>query len=231
MLNGFAIGRLGLLAGGLGVGAAVASTPGVASADTGMFDPSDFAVSIDGFPLFQSGTATATSGVGDVAIADGANSSATATGGLFNAAFANGTDSDALAGSDFGVPGNLDFADAVGPDINVVAGAGNFNGATVVDPAATPSSPDNVLADFGFDNSAFVFGAEDFDRAGGDTLSTGNCDIADIFGNSSQAFAGSVLAAPGSVDLAVDLGNMLDANATGANFLIDIMPMLGMLGM
>ncbi len=231
MLNALGVGRLGLLAVGLGVGAAVASTPGVASADTGLFDPNDFAVSIDGFSLFQSGTATATSGAGDFAIADGANSSATATGGIFNIAFASGTDSNALAGAAFGVPGNLDFAGGLGPDINVVAGAGNFNGATAVDPATTPSSPDNVFADFGFDNSAFVYGAGDFDRAGGDALATGNCDIADIFGNSSQALAGSALTAPGNLDLAADLGNMLDANATGANFLIDIMPMLGMLGM
>ena len=45
------IGRLGMLAVGLGIGAAVAAVgypPGIASADPTAFDPNNFAVSIDG---------------------------------------------------------------------------------------------------------------------------------------------------------------------------------------
>jgi hypothetical protein len=74
MRNDGRIGRLGLLA-GLGLVAALA-TPGAASADT--FDPNDFAISIDGITLFQVGTATAHSALGDIAIADGNNSTAIA---------------------------------------------------------------------------------------------------------------------------------------------------------
>src|SRR5271169_3880264 len=111
----------GLLAVGLGIGAALAATPGVASADTLATDPLswlagpdlgdlsaaalpaaptlDLAISFDGFSLFQEGSATATTTTGEfgLAIASGANSDATATGGLFDTAFADGTSSAATA--------------------------------------------------------------------------------------------------------------------------------------
>src|SRR5260370_3641773 len=64
MTHATRIARLPGLAVGLGIGAALAATPGVASAD-------DFQISIDGMDLFPTAgnTATATSGMGDFAIA------------------------------------------------------------------------------------------------------------------------------------------------------------------
>src|SRR5882757_4935493 len=89
-----ALTRLGLLAVGLGVGAAYASMPAIASADTssdwlsavdsflsGAAPAADttpalnLAVSYDGVSLFQDGSATASSGTdGDFAIAYGSGS-------------------------------------------------------------------------------------------------------------------------------------------------------------
>jgi hypothetical protein len=97
MKNALGIGRLGMLAVGLGIGAAVAATPGIASAT------SDFDISIDGVDIFNSGgSATAESGVGDVAIAIGPNSNAISEGGLgdFASAFSTGSSGAiAIAGS------------------------------------------------------------------------------------------------------------------------------------
>src|SRR5277367_4028343 len=116
----------GLLTVGLGIGAALAATPGVASADpvspldpnvaaasvdgvtgtlgTAAVDPAalpdpDIAISFSGITLLQEGTANATSGTGDLAIALGANSDADAdaAGGIFDSAFAVGTGSEAFA--------------------------------------------------------------------------------------------------------------------------------------
>ncbi|MCV7258197.1 hypothetical protein [Mycobacterium shimoidei] len=73
--------RLGGLAVAVVVGAAAAAIPTTASADPfAPFDPNNFAISIDGFTLFQVGTAHATSGIGDFAIADGDGSDAVAEG-------------------------------------------------------------------------------------------------------------------------------------------------------
>ena len=113
MLRSRGLGRLGLLAVGLGIGAAVASTPGVASGDSttdwlssidqtlGGFsvaaaDPaqaSDMQISIGGTLLFpyENNTAIAMAGPGDIAIAIGAGSNAVATDGIFDSAFADGT--------------------------------------------------------------------------------------------------------------------------------------------
>lgn len=89
------IGRVGLLAVGFGIWAAVAATPGIASAD-------DMQISIDGMDLFPTAgnTATAFSGPGDIAIAIDNGNSADAgeiDGGQFDLAYANGTDSGAIA--------------------------------------------------------------------------------------------------------------------------------------
>jgi hypothetical protein len=51
------------------------------------------AISVGGFTLLRSGSATASSGTGDIAIAFGANSDARATGGIFDHAFAIGNNS------------------------------------------------------------------------------------------------------------------------------------------
>src|SRR5277367_4928350 len=105
----------GGLAVGLGIGAALAATAGTAAADplspldpnvaaasvdavtgtlgTAAADPAalpdlNIAISVDGITLLQEGSATATSGTGDLAIAFGAGSDASATGGLFDTATA-----------------------------------------------------------------------------------------------------------------------------------------------
>ncbi len=89
------IGRLAGLAVGLGIGAALAATPGVASAD-------DFQISIDGMDLFPTAgnTATATTVAGEfgLAIAMGDGASATAVDGSGNYAFADGAGSTADVG-------------------------------------------------------------------------------------------------------------------------------------
>src|ERR1035441_1505703 len=99
MVNALGIARLGMLAVALGVGAAVAHSP-VASADSssdwlssidsllsGGAVPAaatsdlNLAISFDGATLFQEGSATASSGTdGDIAIANGVDTTATATG-------------------------------------------------------------------------------------------------------------------------------------------------------
>ena len=114
-----AIGRLSILAVGLGIGAAVVATPGVASAD-------DFQISIDGFDLFPTAgnTATATSDMGDIAIAIGNGAHATAASGIGDFAFADGANSIADAGA--GIGGSFDsaFDSALvfGSDSTAVAG-------------------------------------------------------------------------------------------------------------
>jgi hypothetical protein len=128
MFNVYRIGRLGIVAVGLGVSAAVASTPWIASADPVAaqtaadaavgsaaaltdpvaFDPNNFAVSIDGITLIQEGSAIATSTFGGIAIADGADSLASAD-GFLDIATAEGVESNALDKD-----GILQVADAYG---------------------------------------------------------------------------------------------------------------------
>jgi hypothetical protein len=206
----------GLLAVGLSIGAAL-TTPGLASADPstdpfswiGGLDlgaltaaaPSDMQISIDGMDLFPTlgNTATATSGMGDIAIAIGAGSTATATGGIFDTAFADGTTSAALV-----VGGNFDTATAVGPNDDALAHFGNGDLASIVN---TASIGDVAIA------------------GGTSPTVLGNLDIASVLGTDSTAVAGSDATSPGSFDLAaVVLGDLASAVATGGNFLVDIVP-------
>ena len=137
------LGRLGLLAVGLGIGAAVASTPGVASADSSTdwlssidqllvglsvpaADPAqalDMQVSIGGLDLFTyvNNSAIALTGPGDIAIAIGNGSYADAgeVGSTGDFAFADGTNDDVVYQADGGI---FDFASAVGNDDYAVAG-------------------------------------------------------------------------------------------------------------
>src|SRR5947209_19283443 len=78
--------RLGMFA--LGAGAAGVCTPGLASAD-GL----DFQISIDGYDLFPAdgNTATATSSLGNIAIAFGNGATATTGVGTGQFSFADGT--------------------------------------------------------------------------------------------------------------------------------------------
>ena len=257
MVNIIAIGRIGVLGVGLGIGAALAATPGIAAADPtpdyGAIDasvlqdalpaaPTNIAISIDGFNLLESGTASATSGQGDFAIAFGADSNATATDGFGNYASASGTDANATAtdgnfdvamansvfsttgGTATAENGNFDVAQEGGLNGDATAGNGSFDSAYALTGASGSAS-----AEFGSGDSATDIG-DGVANAGGNTSFTGNADIADNFGVLNfSATAGSSDTAAGSFDLAaIFSGATQDAVATGANFLVCIVPGLCM---
>jgi hypothetical protein len=156
MRNARVIGRVGVLVAGLGIGVAVASIPGTASADSSDWlssvdgalsglsaadtSPLDIQISVNGTDLFSTAgnEATATSGQGDIAIAIGDGASATATG--------TGT-------------GNYALADGVDTIAKITGG--NYNIAEVYDPSGTLGS----VADAGTNSTA-----------------AGDYDLADIFG-------------------------------------------------
>jgi hypothetical protein len=220
-----AIGRLGTLAIGLGIGAALAASPGIASAAP------DIDISFDGVDLFHTPghTAEAFSGMNDFAIAigtnsiaeagsangpgqfdtafaDGTNSDAFALRGMFDNAFADGTNSSAFAGGEAGgLTSDGDFASAFGPGTSAGAGA----------EGAMPSANDVALVFDPFATGTHFTSA----LAGG-----GLFDFASVFGEDSNAFAGSFLGLGGNFDLAEIFGNGLTSTtATGANFLTDIL--------
>ena len=202
-----ALTRLGLLAAGWGVGAAFASMPAIASADTS----SDWlsavdsllssaapaadttpaltlAISMDGVPLFQSGDAFADSGSsGDIAIANGAGASA----------YAFGTD---------------DYASVDGTGSSAVAGG-----------------YDAAQASGSTDDTAFAFGNNDLSYAGGDGASNpGTFDYAVIFGSNDTALSGGDAAGAGSYDGAYVEGNDLGtAQVQGSDYLADILKFYG----
>jgi hypothetical protein len=257
------VGRLAGLAVGLGIGAALAATPGTASADPASpvdandvagassaavgaqpdlppFDPSNLAISVDGITLYQTGTATATSGgLGDIAIADGAGADAISNGGplsIGDFAYAQGNAIADSAGGSFDTAtavgngagsyafGDFDTAAVTGNDAEAKAVAGFFETATVVQ---TGSSYDEAVAAgpglgvFGAFNDAHVDGTGSIATAGDPDGSTfGGFDIASVVGDGSTATAGD----PGNFDLATVTGDMLNAIASGGNFLSDIMP-------
>jgi hypothetical protein len=166
------LGRLGMLAVGLGMGAAVASTPGIASADPFSFDFNDIAISFDGTTLFSEGSAYADSGSAgefNFAFADGTDAYATAAGGNGDTAIAIGSNSGAEAGIDyFGGSGSNDFAYVLGDnsyafaDGDLSGTVGNNDIAAVIDP----------------------FGAVGSDASsGGDVLTNGDFDLAAVFGD------------------------------------------------
>jgi hypothetical protein len=207
MKNTRALTRLGLLAVGLGVGAAFASMPAIASADTSSdwlsavdsflssaapaadtTPAMNLAISMDGVTLFQEGDAYAASGSsGDIAIANGAGASAYAF-GTNNYASVDGTDSSAVAGG-------YDAAQASGST----------------------------------DDTAFAFGNNDLSYAGGDGASNpGTFDYAVIFGNNDTALSGGDAAGAGSYDGAYSEGNDLaTASAQGSDHLLDIVKFYG----
>jgi hypothetical protein len=255
MLNIVAIGRIGILGVGLGVGAALATMPGIASAaptpDPNIFNlidaPSLFPaapttlnidISVDGFTLVHDGTATATSGNGDVAIAFGNDATATATGGFGNYASATGTDATATA-----TGGNFDIATAnsvlsttggtatAGNGSFDVAQEGGLNGVATADNGSFDSAYDltgasgTAIAQFGSGDIATNIG-DGFAGAGGTSASLlGNADFAENLGSLMSAMAGSSDTAAGSFDIAAILAQGTgDATATGANFLVCILP-------
>jgi hypothetical protein len=198
MMNVRGLGRLGMLAVGLGIGVAVASSPGIASADPVTFDFNDIAISFDGYSLFSEGSADADSGsVGDYnfAFADGADSYASATDGAHNTAIDIGSNNDvndgARAGLDstaYGGYGSNDLAFVLGNNSSASAGG--------VDVPGT-----NYLGD---NDTAIVI------------------DPNDTYG--SDAYAGSGLSAPADFDIATAYGDDLFPQATEGNYLVDILP-------
>jgi hypothetical protein len=261
------IGRFGILAIGLGFGVAFAAmSPSAAADPAAPFNPLpfvpdllaapaadptlDLAISVDGIPLFSSGTAEAESGSGDIAIAYGADSHATAgTGeagpGLFDTAFADGANSQALAGT-----GNFDSSFANGTNSIGQTGDGNFDAASAdgafgeagAGGSDLNSSSFDYASSVGTDALAFAGSFQDqpdptapsagdvalvYDPSGteGSTVFAGNglADLGAVFGDHSDAFSGLA----GSFDLAAAFGDSVGtATATDGNFLLDILPSL-----
>lgn len=230
------VGRLSLLTIGLGIGAAVAAAPGIASADVfAPFDPNNFAISFDGITLFQIGTAHASSGLGDFAIADGAGSDASAFGGLFDFASADGAGSVAIAGQgDPGETGSFDSASAVGIDSRAEAGlTGSFDSAS-----STGNGSFALAGFFGSGDSASAVGNDALAEAGvGTAAAPANFDFASDWGTlTALPNVATVEALGGTGDFAfvVDpfgnigseafagLGNNFDvAGAWGDNLIVD----------
>jgi hypothetical protein len=255
------ISRVGVLAIGLGVGAAATALPGFAYADpfsplgatdvansvdgaasaagvlpgaasAGLpsFDPNNFAISIDGVSLFHEGTATANSGLGDIAIADGANSIAGAEGGFGDFASADGAGSNAIAGDVLpGVTGNnFDSASAIGAGAAADAGFnGSFDSARAVG--------NDVVADAGVGNFGVPANFDSASVLGSLAASTANATFAQADGGSNDlAFVidpvgtlGSTAEAGfgGNFDIAGALGDNLNAESVLADFIVHILPL------
>jgi hypothetical protein len=218
MVNARGIARVGMLAVGLGVGAAIASTPGTASADSstdwlssidsllgGVLPASstpsglDYQISINGTDLFPTAdnSATATSGTGDIAIAYGADSSATAEGGTGDYALADGTYALANAGSLTGTSDNYDSAIDIGNNVN---------------PTTYPGAPDGAYA-----GGASLIGGADTGTSSNDTaIDIGNNGVSTDTsfpgdGGNTGAFAGDGgligASGAGNGDTAINFGN------------------------
>jgi len=224
MTHATRIGRLAGLAVGLGIGAALAATAGVASAD-------DLQISIDGYDLLPvaGNTAIANSDMGDIAIAFGNGANATAIDGNGDFAFADGAGSTADVGS-YGAS-NLSAAIANGTGSLAEAGYGNFDVALANGYDSLAGASGGVL-----NNTTLLSGNDDFASAWGPNTiasagdlfnpSTPSSDDAalvfDPFGTAgSDAYAGI-----GNFDLGAVFGDMLTANAFGGNYLLDILPSL-----
>jgi hypothetical protein len=143
-MNTRRIARLGMLAVGLGIGAAAASMPGNASADSstdwsslgGLALPApstpdlNLAISFDGYNLLEEGSASAYTGAAgngnfDFAIAYGDGAVANAYGGTGDYALADGVNAFASAGGGSGA----DFDDAVDIGNNDAPASGDPSGA------------------------------------------------------------------------------------------------------
>ncbi|MGA8329142.1 MAG: hypothetical protein WB777_07605 [Mycobacterium sp.] len=236
MMNARGIARLGVLAVGLGIGTAVA--PGIASADSStdwlsnvsgaaaipVLPTSDLnlAISVDGYSLLQEGTASATSGTGDFAIAFGDGADASALGGFGDVATAAGTDAVAKAGGasaetfdtalDIGNNGNVD-PDAPVLPAGYIDGAYAGDGTGSSDTAMEFGNNDFAVAGIGSNDSASVLASSSIADAGGNLTNAGlagNNDIATVLDPlpgsyaeyPSYAEAGASDTAPGNSDFA-----------------------------
>ena len=239
--RGFA--RLGVLAVGVGIGAAWAHTP-VAAADSssgwlssidGLLsgalpaaDPSglNLAISFDGMSLVQDGNASATTASGEygLAIAYGDGATATAEGGTGNYALADGAGAIAAAGGIAGSTGN-NFDSAI--DIGTNSPGTQFDGAyagqgQLVADSGSPGSGGgsfDIAIDIGNNgngtfNDGAVAGAGGLVGLGGD----GNQDVAIDFGNNSNGFSQGADAVGGNGDSASYLGNITIDNGANGHF-------------
>lgn len=213
---------------GLGVGAAVACTPGIASAD-GL----NFQISIDGYELLPmvDNSATAYSSMGDIAIAYGDNASAYAVNGIGDFAEAIGT--GANANSSLG-SGNI--AEALGADAGAFAGLSSTSDFNTAIDIGDNTTGGGAFAEFGNGNLAFIDAANSHAFSGGDSADssvTGSNDIATIldpFGSGGDTvYSGGPLGEPGSYDIGATLfeDNTFNHLATGADYLYDIVSPLG----
>jgi len=194
---------LGIAATGLGMAAAMASVPAIATADhLGSADvaaylpdfgavaaasavitpptvPDDFtnyAISFSGIPLYQSGTAFAQSSFGNFAVAHGDLAYASAYGGLFNSATVDGDDSVATVGGQS--VGFFNTASTTGDHSIAEAaygfGSGSGNTATVIgDQSSAYAGTPNGGLTTGSFNTAFAEGFQSHAAAGLDG-SSGN---------------------------------------------------------
>jgi hypothetical protein len=205
MVNARGLTRLGMLAVGLGIGATVASTPGIASADS-----LDFQISIDGYDLLPTAdnSATATSGMGDFAIAFGNGATATAVGGTGDFAMADG--SDAVAGTGGNSDTAIDIGNNTGPGEFALAGVGN-NDFSFVDADNSSAYSGGDLLDSNLPGSNDVAIVFDPFGAGGDNVVSG------INGFN-----------PGNFDFGAILfdDNVTNTGASGADYLYDIVTTL-----
>jgi hypothetical protein len=233
------VARVGILAVGLGIGAAVAHTP-VASADTstdwlssidsllGGAVPAadststlDFQISIDGKDLFPTtgNLATATSGTNDIAIAYGDGANASAAGGTGDYALASGTNALANAGglsSDTGANGDtaIDIGNNAAP-INGSPDGAYAGNADVIGNGSGGTGINDTAIDIGNNTNTATLGGNEgaFAGAGGliGATGNGNNDTAIIFGNESGASNGPA-AVDGNYDSASGYGNETGQN-------------------
>jgi hypothetical protein len=246
MRDARAIGRVGGLAVALGIGAALAATPGIAAAAPDLdisFDGMDLGgaltaapvvvpdidISFDGMDVFHTDhhTALAFSGPNDFAIAIGAGSHASAGAGdfpgQFDSAVAEGTNAFAESGL-----GNSDSAFVNGADSFAEAGGvgtnlsnGDFASA-IGDHNQAQALPFSLTTPSGFDSAEVFnpFGSDVSQAAAGG----GFFDVASVFGDNSNAAAGF----GGDFDLGEVFGNALTTNfAQGSSFLTDILTSFG----
>jgi hypothetical protein len=236
MMDVHGMARVGVLAVGLGIGAAWAHTP-LASADSSSdaastidsllsgavpapATPIDLDISFDGYTIYDGGgTALAETTTGDysLAIADGADSYAGAS-GIGGSASAYGTGAHAYAQG-----GTGDYALASGTNANAEAGSlasgatgNNYDSAVDIGNNGSDDLTNNVGAYAG-NASLQEFGGSQLTDTGTDSN-----DSAYDFGNNSAdtsyngAFAGYLGGTGGNGDTAYDAGNNSGSNDDGA---------------
>jgi hypothetical protein len=226
-----ALARLGILAVGFGIAGAVASTPGIAAADSsdllsavdgslgGLAAPADSLSSL--FPDLNLGSLfpdvnVAISYNGASLFQDGSASASSGTVGSDDFAIAYGANSTATA------TGSGSYAAVYGDDSSAVAGGtgsssdsafvlGDGSSAT----AGGLNSSSNVALSYGDGSNSF---------AGGYGDNPGTQNIAAVVGDHGSALAGSNADGAGSFNIAYVEGNDLGtANATGTSDLLDIL--------